>query len=363
MKRRDFFNKSAIVAGGIAAGGSVNAMGTTAPPMMAKTKQRLSVKRLKEWQDLRYGMFIHYGMSTFLGQELPDGKAPLDAYAPTALDVSQWISVAKAAGMKYAVLTAKHVAGHCLWPTAFSDYSVANNADDTNVVGVFVEECRKQGIEPGIYYCAWDNHHLFNSRTPSMCGGYGDAMKIPTEKEPYADAPYTTHLYQSFMTAQIDELLEAYSPLVQFWIDIPIVLGNGYRQFIYEHIAAQYPEMLVIMNHGQKKEGDKLVFMPDKAWPTDALTLERYTANEPYDPVWNIHGQDVYMPGESNMPVGKEWFFEDDDMPKPMDELEQKFRASWDNNINFLLNVPPDRTGNIPERWIKPMMELKKRCL
>ena len=309
-------------------------------------------------------MFIHYGMSTFLGEELPRGEAPVEAYAPTDLDVSQWISVAKEAGMKYAVLTAKHVAGHCLWPSEYTDYSVAYNQDDTDVVGVFVDECRRQGIEPGIYYCAWDNHHLFGSRTPTMSpGGYGDALKIPTEAEPLEKAPYTTHLYQSFMTAQIDELLERYSPLVQFWIDIPIILGNGYRQFIYDYLTGMYPEMLVIMNHGQKQKGDKLEFLPDKAWPTDALTLERYTSTEPYDPIWEVKGQKVYLPAESNMPIGREWFFQEDDLPKPLDELEMKFRASLNNRINFLLNVPPDTRGIIPDRWIKPMMEIKNRCL
>lgn len=68
--------------------------------------QRLSIKKLKEWQDLKYGMFIHFGMSTFLEEDLPDGNAPINTYAPTNLDVAQWVRVAKDAGMQYAVLTA-----------------------------------------------------------------------------------------------------------------------------------------------------------------------------------------------------------------------------------------------------------------
>ncbi|TGV04176.1 alpha-L-fucosidase [Flavivirga rizhaonensis] len=323
--------------------------------------QRLSKKKLEQWQDLKYGMFIHYGMSTFLGEELPDGKAPINAYNPTNLDVGQWVKVAKEAGMNYAVLTAKHVAGHCLWPSKYTGYDVSNNEDTTDVVGEFVKACRKQGIAPGIYYCAWDNHHTFGSLTPDKSENYNGALVIPTEANPAEGAPFTTHLYQNFMTAQIDELLEKYSPLTQFWIDIPIILGDGYRKFIYDHISEKYPDMLVIMNHGKKKTGNKLVFLEHKAWPTDVLTLERFSPEEKYTSILNISGQEYYVPAESNMPIGNEWFWEDDDKVKPMDELVSKFQACLDNRVNFLLNVPPDRSGQIPEKWITPLKELKER--
>src|SRR5438093_1302814 len=78
----------------------------------------------RRWESLGYGMFIHFGMSTFVGKELPGGQDPSSTYAPDKLDVDQWVQVARDAGMKYAVLTAKHVAGHCLWPSKFTDYDV-----------------------------------------------------------------------------------------------------------------------------------------------------------------------------------------------------------------------------------------------
>src|SRR5688572_13548930 len=67
-------------------------------------RQRLSVERLQQWEALGYGMFIHFGMSTFVGEDLPDGNTPASTYAPDKLDVDQWIAVARDAGMKYAVL-------------------------------------------------------------------------------------------------------------------------------------------------------------------------------------------------------------------------------------------------------------------
>lgn len=333
-----------------------------ANPKSKKYNQRLSEKKLKEWQNLQYGMFIHFGMSTFVGEELPDGKTPIDTYAPSNLDVAQWVQVAKDAGMKYAVLTAKHVSGHCLWPSEYTEYDVASNKDNTDVVGEFVKECRKQGIQPGIYYCAWDNHHDFFSLMPDKSENYGGALITPTENElGMKPPPFTTSLYQNFMTAQVDELLENYGPLVQFWIDIPIILGNGYREFIYKHITDKYPDMLVLMNHGKKQKGDDLIFLEEKAWPTDALTLERYYSDKPYNPEWTIKGKKIYFPAESNLPIGKEWFWEDDDVAKPIDELVKIFEGNLKNRVNFLLNVPPDRTGQIPEKWVKPLMELKAR--
>ena len=84
-----------------------------------KGDQRLSLEKLITWEKLGYGMFIHFGMSTFDDDEYSKGDKNGSLYNPDKLDVSQWVSVARDAGMKYAVLTAKHVAGHCLWPSIF----------------------------------------------------------------------------------------------------------------------------------------------------------------------------------------------------------------------------------------------------
>ena len=141
-----------------------------------KGEQRLSLEKLRKWESLKYGMFIHFGMSTFDECELPDGNSPSTKYAPSDLDVAQWIRVAKEAGMKYAVLTTKHVAGHCLWPSEYTDYSVKTSSNTTDVVGAFVEECRKQGLMPGLYYCSLDNHTRLGSVTPSdIEDGYDSA--------------------------------------------------------------------------------------------------------------------------------------------------------------------------------------------
>lgn len=327
------------------------------------TTQRLSVEKLKEWQDLRYGMFLCYGMSTFLADEFPDKNTPIEKYDPVDIDIDQWIRVAKEAGMKYVLLTAKHVAGHCLWPSAYTDYSIKNNKNNTDVVKEFVAACQKYDVKPAIYYCSWDNYHTFGSVTPSTLKGkeFQLAHKTPTDHQPLEGAPFTTSLYQNFMTAQIDELLDHYGPFVEIWIDIPGVLGNGYRTFLYNHIAEKDPDIVIVMNHGQNKKDEEIQLKPDKVWPTDILTMERYTSKSNYNPVWNIKDRERYLPGETCMTLGNEWYWVDDDMVKPMDELVESFQTCLDNKINFLLSVPPDRGGKIPDQWINPLMELKRR--
>ena len=96
-----------------------------------KGAQRLSLDALRRWEALHYGMFIHFGMSTYDGDEISEGDKPSTLYAPDKLDVDQWVSVARDAGMKYAVLTTKHCAGHCLWPTGLNDYHVGTSSNRT----------------------------------------------------------------------------------------------------------------------------------------------------------------------------------------------------------------------------------------
>src|SRR6266511_1910874 len=109
-----------------------------------KGSQRLSVARLQAWERQLYGMFIHFGMNTFLGEDIPKADAPARDYCPDKLDVDQWVSVARDSGMTYAVLTAKHLTGHCLWPSKCTDYTVANSGNRTDVVLKFVRACEKR---------------------------------------------------------------------------------------------------------------------------------------------------------------------------------------------------------------------------
>lgn len=295
-------------------------------------------------------MFIHFGISTFTGSELPDGNHPSTLYAPDALDVDQWVSVARDAGMKYAVLTAKHVAGHCLWPSSHTDYHVGTSRNPTDVVEAFVRACERRGILPGLYYCSWDNHHRFGSRTPSDYP--------PTECVSLMPDPYTTREYQDFQTAQLEELLTRYGKIAEVWIDIPGVLPRGYRHDLYRQIADWQPEAVVMMNHGI---GDGSKFKVGYAWPTDLIAIERFLPNSHTGHVkWReIEGEYYYMPGEVCDPIGREWFFTDDDRPRGDHELLGMYLTSVSRGCNLLLDVGPDGHGRIPEKFSSALRRLR----
>jgi alpha-L-fucosidase len=338
-------------------GRAAAAIETPAAGEAGRGSQRLSLEQLRKWESLAYGIFLHFGMSTFDGNELSDGRAPASLYAPDALDIDQWVSVARDAGMTYAVLTAKHVAGHCLWPSRHTAYTVARSGDRTDVCERFVDACRKRGVLPGFYYCSWDNHNRFGSRTPSDEGGkWGNWAGVPAEGQPLA--PFTTSVYQNFQTLQLTELLTQYGPIAETWIDIPGVLGPGYRDFLYRHVAKLQPDTVVMMNSGL---GNGESYDPAYAWPSDLVAIERALPPASGHRRWReIEGRDYYLPGEVCDPVGKHWFHVEGDAPRPDAALLELLQACRSRGANLLLDVPPDRHGRIPEASVRALMRLRK---
>jgi alpha-L-fucosidase len=366
LTRRNFLSTTAVTTVGACATtglSSDTASGDLAES--AKTgSQRLSLEQLQKWESLQYGMFLHFGITTFLQDGNPDTYAlkhdsPATIYAPDRLNVDQWVSVARDAGMKYMVLTAKHVAGHCLWPSKHTHYTVANSANKTNVVEEFCKACDKRGVLFGLYYCSWDNHHRFGSRTRSdVNGSWDQTLGFPKSQENLP--PFTTSLYQSFQTAQVTELLTQFGAIAEIWIDIPGELGRGYRTFLYQHIAALQPQTVIMMNSGLADATDYNVAY---AWPSDLVAMERGmpAASGSNCPKWRqIEGRKYYMPLEVCDPIGNAWFWMPGDKPRPDEALLKQFSACRAARVNFLLNVPPDTHGLIPEESVAALMRLRK---
>lgn len=321
-------------------------MATHNPPQGA---QRLPLDRLHAWEELGYGMFIHFGMSTFLGQELPSGAEPSSLYAPSTLDVDQWIQVARDAGMRYAVLTTKHVSGHCLWPSDHTDYHVGTSGNRTDVVEAFVTACARHGLMAGFYYCTWDNHHRFGSVTWS---------EAPLERA------FTTAAYRDFQRAQIEELLTRYGPVGEVWIDIPGPLGHDGRREQYAQIASLQPEAVIMMNHGCT-DGSSLRY--EYAWPSDLMAIERFLppSNRGYNPWFTVAQtrddvQDYYLPGEVCDPIGYDWFWVEGDTLRSDRELLGMRLIAQARGTNLLLNVPPDRRGIIPQETVEALTRLRR---
>lgn len=359
--RRNFIKSSALGIGSLVFGTSsvLSAKSEDAETILkVKGNQRLSLKKLKLWESLGYGMFIHFGINTYVCKKWPDGSDSPLLYAPNNLDVDQWIAVAKEVGMKYAVLTAKHVDGHCLWPSKHTNYTIANSNNKTDVVLEFVNACKKYSIKPGLYYCSWDNHNKFGSQTPTDLKMTSVMNRFPKEGE--ALAAYTSSMYQTFQTAQITELLTQYGPIGEVWIDIPGVLGPGYRSYLYQHISKLQPEAVIMMNSGY---GSGENYKTEYAWPSDLIAIERDLPPENGHKKWRlIEGKSYYMPGEACDPIGKEWFYVEGDSPRPDDELLKQYLTLRERGTNFLLDVPPNNHGIIPDMYIKALLNLKKNA-
>lgn len=316
--------------------------------------QRLSLAQLKAWEQLRFGMFLHFGMSTFTGSELPSGDEPSTLYNPTSLDVDQWICIARDTGMKYAVLTTKHVAGHCLWPTRHTNHHVGTSGNKTDVVAAFLAACERRGVKPCLYYCSWDNHNRFGSLSPSIaplpnCG----------VQPLHRSSAYLTQAYLDFQWAQITELMDTYGPVFKWWIDVPMLLPRDYRNRLYAHITTRQPEALVMFNHGI---GDGSEFAPDRAWPTDLIPIERFLPNSAtgHKPWRQIDGADYYLPGEVCDPIGGDWFYTEHDQPRSDAELLGMYLTSTSRGANLLLDVGPDRRGLIPDRYRTALARLRR---
>jgi len=137
--------------------------------------------RLQWWTEARFGMFIHWDMSSMAGTEISwsrKGSKPLDItgdpagyvedpvydhlytrFNPTKFSADEWAKLAKDAGMKYVVFTSKHHGGFAMFHTALSDYNIANTPFKRDVLKELFQACRKQGLRVGIYYSPRDWHH------------------------------------------------------------------------------------------------------------------------------------------------------------------------------------------------------------
>ena len=370
MKRKNFIRTSLGALSLLPGVSAVASAGSIPDPLPGTGKkrgaQRLSLEKLKEYESWRYGMFLHYGIDTYVGNNLPEperDKYTVDTYNPTNLDVGQWVSVARDAGFKYACLTAVLHAGFCIWPSRHTDFTVANARDKTDVVGEFTRHCREKGLKVGIYYPTLDNYHRFGNQNPgtmlhdmTYVPWYGGG-KVPKKGEVL---PYMTSLSQNFMTAQMDELLTDYGKIDYVFIDIPSMMGIGFRTFLYDRIARKWPETFIEINNGVGFDG--VNYVPEDYWPQDLISYERSIefGKSFAKKWWTIEGKEYYITGEVLDTLGKEWYFHEGDAPKPAKTIAENYHATRKKGLNYNLNVPPDFSGRIPRESIDRLMEIKK---
>ncbi len=299
------------------------------PPRPRPTPAQLA------WQQDELALFVHFGINTFTDREWGDGTESPALFNPSALDPRQWARAARAAGAKAMVLTAKHHDGFCLWPTATTRHSVASSpwaGGQGDVVRLFVDACRAEGLKAGLYCSPWDRNHP----------AYGDTPR-----------------YNAVYRAQLGELLSRYGPIAEVWFDGANGEGpNGKRQ-VYDWPATWalvrqlQPEAVIFSDAGPDVRwiGNERGVAGETHWSTIRPESVPYIGASGDDVIRALQeghpDGSVWRPGETDVSIRPGWFYHaaEDARVKSVEALVDIYFTSVGRNSKLLLNVPPTRAG------------------
>lgn len=307
--------------------------------------------RQLNWQKLELTAFFHYGVNTFTNKEWGTGKEDPKIFNPAKLDAMQWVKVAKDAGFKQVIITAKHHDGFCLWPTNTTAHSVKSSPWKMckgDVVKEVADACRKYGLGFGIYLSPWD----MNSSV------------------------YGTDRYNDLFIDQLTELLSLYGQVDEVWFDGANGEGpNGKKQEYdfnrwYAHIRKLQPKATIaIMGPDVRWVGTETGYGRDTEWsvlPANNLSQAKISADSQKEmntkPSGFLKGADigsrdklrnakglVWYPAETDVSIRPGWFYHpaEDDKVKSPEKLLDIYYSSVGKNSVLLMNIPPDKNGLI----------------
>ena len=331
------------------------------------------------WQDNEFISFIHFGVNTFTGREWGTGFEEPAIFQPEKLDTDQWCEAVKAAGMKMVILTAKHHDGFCLWQTRYTTHSVASSPwrnGKGDVVKELSESCRKYGLKLGIYLSPAD---LYQIENPDGLYGNGSSYSeraIPRymPDRPFKDKrtfKYRVDDYNEYFMNQLFELLTEYGPVHEVWFDGAHPKRKGGQQYTYTQwydlirnlapdavIFGKGPDVRWCGNEaGQTRESEWSVIpigAPPEKWDWPDMTEQDLGSLEKIKIALDKGGVLHWHPSETDMSVRDGWFWRDEEQEvKSTSEILDVWYRTIGGNSVFLLNIPPDRDGLLPERDVK----------
>lgn len=308
--------------------------------------------RQLQWEDLEFCGFVHFTVNTFTGKEWGYGDESEDVFNPSDFDADQIARVAAEGGMKELILTCKHHDGFCLWPSAFTTHSVKNSKwrdGKGDVVRELSEACHRHGLKFGVYLSPWDR----NQKT-------------------YGKPEYITY-YRN----QLRELLTQYGPISELWFDG----ANGGDGF---YGGAKETRQIDRRTYYDWNETWKIVrsLQPEACMFSDGGPDIRWVGNEDGiagDPCWaTLNAADfspgsadaarlnkgdrpgsAWIPAECDVSIRPGWFYHpaEDDRVKTPQKLLQLYYDSVGRGASFLLNLPPDKRGQIPDKDAQSLRE------
>lgn len=312
-------------------------------------------KRVQWFVNDRFGMFIHWGLYAIPARgewvrsaerlSVEDYQQYFDEFDPVDFDPQSWAKTAKAAGVKYAVLTAKHHDGFCLFDSKLTDYKSTNTRSKRDLVREYVEAFRAQGIKVGLYYSLLDWHHEDYPH-------YGDRQHPMRDNEAYKDVKHNFDNYLTYMHGQIEELCTNYGKIDLFWFDFSYdnLKGEAWKATELVRMIRKHQPHALIDNRLEASGsgfGSLLTAHPTE-YSGDFVSPEQIIP--PHSIVDELGNKAVW---EACVTMNNHWgYCEGDKYFKSADMIIKKLIECVSKGGNLLVNVGPDAKGNIPKESI-----------
>lgn len=318
-------------------------------------------ERTKWFMEARFGLFIHWGLYAIPAcgewvmsqrqMRAAEYEKYFDLFDPDECRPKEWVRLAKEAGMKYAVLTAKHHDGFCLFDSALTDYKSTKTKAGRDFVREFVEACRKEDIKVGLYFSIIDWHHPDFPK-------YGDRQHPMRNCEEYRDEKINFDRYLDYMHGQVKELVTNYGKLDILWFDFSYddMCGEKWRASdLIKMVRSYQPDVIIDNrlegsgeNHGSIATKNPLPYSGDFASPEQIV---------PPEGILDECGEPI--PWELCATMNNHWgFCNFDHTYKSPQMLIRKLVECTSKGGNMILNVGPDARGKIPARSVEILKEI-----
>ncbi|KAJ4836875.1 hypothetical protein Tsubulata_045483 [Turnera subulata] len=301
-----------------------------------------SFSQLK-WQQRELIMFFHFGVNTFTDSEWGTGHENPAIFNPVGLDANQWVNVAAEAGASLVILTAKHHDGFCLWPSKYTDHSVASSPwknGHGDVVQELVNAAKAhRGTDVGLYLSPWDRHDR----------RYGHDLE-----------------YNEYYLAQLRELLTRYGSVREIWFDGAKGSNAPNMSYYFSDWFSMVMELQSSINifsdagPNVRWVGNENGFAGDTCWSTinrTSLSIGNGSIVD-YLNTGDPKGTD-WLPAECDVSIRPGWFWHKSESPKRLSKLLEIYYKSVGRNCVLLLNVPPNTTGLISDIDVKRLKEFR----
>jgi len=278
-----------------------------------KVQEDTRAERMRWWHKAKFGMFIHWGLYSVIGHQewvmesegipIPQYELLAQHFKPRPEAAREWARLAKLAGQKYMVMTAKHHEGFCMWDTKLTDYNAMRQGPARDLVKEFIEAARAEGLRVGLYYSLMDWHHP-------------DGAICKTDAA-------ARERFVAYTHGLIRELLTNYGKIDILWYDVdwPLTPEQWRAEEMNRMVFELQPEIIVNNRNGLPGDfstPEHKIQAADRAWETcDTMNLG-----------WGYQRNDT------------EW--------KTAKHIVNDLTTCAQQGGNYLLNIGPDADGTVP---------------